>query len=51
MWKNFFTVRVKEHWSRLFREVVQSPSIEIFKTHVDAYLHDLLYGRLNLMIP
>ena len=37
MWKNFM-VRVMEHWNRLPREVVESPSMEIFKTHLDAYL-------------
>ena len=40
--KNFFTVRVTEHWKRLPREVVESPSMEIFKTHLDAYLCSLL---------
>ena len=40
--KNFFTVRVTEHWNRLPREVVESPSMEIFKTHLDTYLCDLL---------
>lgn len=29
--KNFFIGRVMEQWSRLFREVVESPSLEIFK--------------------
>ena len=42
MWKSFFTVRVTEHWNRLPREAVQSPSMEIFKTRLDAYLCDLL---------
>ena len=42
MWKNFFTVRVTEHWNRLPREVVESPSLEIFKAHLDAYLGNLL---------
>jgi len=41
MQKNFLTVRVMEHWNRLPREVVESSSMEIFKTHLDAYLHDL----------
>ena len=42
MQKNFFTVRVLEHWNRLPRVVVESPSMEIFKTHLDTYLCDLL---------
>ena len=42
MKKIVFMVRVKEHWNRLPREVVESPSMEIFKTHLDAYLFDLL---------
>ena len=41
-WKNFYTVRVMEQWNRLPREVVESPSMEVFKTHLDAYLCHLL---------
>jgi len=33
--KNFFTVRVTEHWNRLPRGVVGSPSLEMFKTRLD----------------
>ncbi|KGL81841.1 hypothetical protein N309_04095, partial [Tinamus guttatus] len=36
--KNFLTVRVTEHWNRLPREFVESPSLEIFKTRLDAVL-------------
>ena len=42
MQKNLYTVRVMEHWNRLPREVVESPSLEIFKTWQDAYLCHLL---------
>ena len=40
--KTSFTVRLIEHWSRLPREVVRSPSMEIFKISLDACLCDLL---------
>ena len=40
MWKNF-SVRLTKHWNRLPREVVESPSQEIGKTHLDAYMCDL----------
>ena len=36
--KHFFTVRVTEHWHRLPREVVESPSLLIFKSHQDMVL-------------
>ena len=39
---NFFTLRVTEHWNRLPREVVESPSLEVFKTRVDKVLYNLL---------
>jgi len=42
MRKNFFTLRVMEHWNRLPREVVDSPSLEILKTRLDKVLCSLL---------
>jgi len=42
MRKNFFPLRVMAHWNRMPREVVESPSLEIFKTH----LHKVLYSLL-----
>jgi len=42
MRKNFFTLRVMEHWNRLPSEVVESPSLEIFKTRLEKTLCSLL---------
>jgi len=42
MRKNCFTLRVTEHWNRLPRGVVESPSLEIFKPCLDKVLCSLL---------
>jgi len=42
MRKNFFPLRVTEHWNRLPSEVVDSSSLEIFKTRLDQVLCNLL---------
>ena len=46
-WMSFLVVRLMEHWNRLLRAVVESPSMEIFKTWLDAYLCSLLQGACS----
>jgi len=36
--KNFLTERVVKHWSRLPREVVESPSLDVFTEHLGVAL-------------
>ena len=40
--KKFFTVRVVRHWHRLPTEVVDAPSLEVFKTRLDRAVSNLV---------
>ncbi|PKU33934.1 hypothetical protein llap_15760 [Limosa lapponica baueri] len=46
MRKNVFPLRVAEPWNRLPREVVESPSLETFKSRLDTFLCNLLWVDL-----
>lgn len=45
--KNLFSVRVMEHWNRLPRKVMKSPSMQMFKTHLnDLSMRPVIVGYL-----
>ncbi|KFO61445.1 hypothetical protein N302_15434, partial [Corvus brachyrhynchos] len=40
--QKFFTVTVVRHWNKLPREIVDAPSLEMFKARLDGALSNLV---------
>ncbi|KAK4832913.1 hypothetical protein QYF61_026556 [Mycteria americana] len=47
--KIFFAMRVVRHWNRLSRDVVDVPSLEVFKARLDGALSNLIYRCCYLL--
>ena len=48
--RKFFLQRVVTHWNRLPKEVVDAPSLEAFKSRLDAALGSLVWWLATLHI-
>lgn len=40
--RSFFTGSILKHWNRLLRELVESPSLDVLKSHPDVVLKDMV---------
>ena len=40
--ENFFSERGARQWNRLHREAVESPSLQVFKKHVELVLRNMV---------
>ena len=50
MKRKFFTQRMVTHWNRLSKEVVDAPSLEVFKARLDVALGSLVQWLATLHI-
>ena len=46
--KDFFSERAVLQWHRLHREVMESPSLEVFQSHVDVALRTWSVGMVGV---
>jgi len=45
--KKFFPMKVARYWTRLSREAVAAPSLEVFKARLDGALSNLVYWKVS----
>ena len=50
MRRNFFTQRVVTHWIRLPKEVMDAPSLQVFKARLDVALGSLVCWLVTLHV-
>jgi len=46
--KKFFTMRVVRHWNRFPREVVDVPTLKVFKARLEDSLSNLVSWKMSL---
>ena len=46
--KEIFYYEAGEHWNRLPREVLDSPSLEVFKARLDETLSNMVWWKVSL---